>query len=192
MNSLRSLSVRIPKVILVCLFFYQISPSQVREQKENFEEALTNHKGKLWCGQGEKTVGSSMWSSYFVWVAHRRWVKSQFFKRIFEEIFSTLNPTTFSVAKHPVALNSPVWDIKSLLEIGLDDVWSIGIYGSVGIGKTTVPKSVYNHIINQYEGSVFIENVREVSSQKIWKSSTIRSTSFRGFEPQRFESGKQI
>jgi len=90
-------------------------------------------------------------------------LKAKFFKRIVEEIFNKLNPTPFSIAKHPVRRNSPVEDIKSLLETGLDDARSIGIYGIVGIGKTTVAKAIYNHIINQHEGNAFIENFREVS-----------------------------
>jgi len=93
-------------------------------------------------------------------------LESKFVKRIVEEILSKLNRTPLSVAKHPVGLDSLVEDIKSLLETGLDDVRSIGIYGIGGIGKTTVAKAVYNHIASHYEGSAFLANVREVSSQR--------------------------
>ncbi|CAJ1952850.1 unnamed protein product [Sphenostylis stenocarpa] len=152
---------------LVFPVFYHINPSQVREQKGTFKEALTNHernfkndvdKVKRWREALSEVATLSGW--------HINGLESKFVKRIVEEILSKLNRTYLSVAKHPVGLDPPVNDIKSLLETGLDDVRSIGIYGIGGIGKTTVAKAVYNHIANQYEGSAFIANVRDVSSQR--------------------------
>ncbi|XP_042519999.1 disease resistance protein RUN1-like [Macadamia integrifolia] len=39
------------------------------------------------------------------------------------------------------------------------------IYGSGGIGKTTIAKAIYNHMFERFEGSSFLANVREFSSQ---------------------------
>ena len=66
--------------------------------------------------------------------------ESKFVQRIVEEILNKLNRTSFNVAKHPVGLDLPIEDIKSLLDTGSDDVRAIGVYGIGGIGKTTLSR----------------------------------------------------
>nr|XP_008367464.1 TMV resistance protein N-like [Malus domestica] len=39
----------------------------------------------------------------------------------------------------------------------------VGIWGPVGIGKTTIAKAVYNSVAQRFEGSCFLANVREIS-----------------------------
>ena len=67
------------------------------------------------------------------------------------------------VAKYPVGVNSRATTIESLLDIKENDFRMLGIYGLGGIGKTTIAKAVYNKIAKHFEGSFFLENVRENS-----------------------------
>ena len=39
----------------------------------------------------------------------------------------------------------------------------VGIHGLGGIGKTTIAKAIYNRIVDHFEGSCLLENVREKS-----------------------------
>jgi hypothetical protein len=41
----------------------------------------------------------------------------------------------------------------------------VGIFGTGGIGKTTLAKAIYNVIAPQFESSCFLENIRETSNQ---------------------------
>ncbi|KAF5469494.1 hypothetical protein F2P56_013560, partial [Juglans regia] len=41
----------------------------------------------------------------------------------------------------------------------------LGIFGTGGIGKTTISKDIYNRISSQFEGSCFLKNIRETSKR---------------------------
>ena len=54
-------------------------------------------------------------------------------------------------------------ELKSLINIGENDIRMVGIYGLGGIGKTTIAKYICNEISSQFERIIFLENVREKS-----------------------------
>ena len=88
----------------------------------------------------------------------------EFIQEIVEEISNfKLNRMPLFVAQFPVGINSRVEAIILQLEIGSDDVRILGMYGPGGVGKTTIAKAVYNKIFDHFEGSSFLENVKDKS-----------------------------
>ena len=88
--------------------------------------------------------------------------ESHFIQKIVNKISDAkLNQTPIYVAEYPLGINSRAEAIKSLLDIGLDIVCVVGIYGLPGVGKTTIAKAVCNKIAKHFDGSSFLENVRE-------------------------------
>ncbi|KAL6293466.1 hypothetical protein ACE6H2_001608 [Prunus campanulata] len=66
--------------------------------------------------------------------------------------------------KYPVGMHHPVQDIIKLLDLGENDVRMVGLWGTGGIGKTTIATAVYNSIAHEFEGCSFLANVRECST----------------------------
>ena len=69
-----------------------------------------------------------------------------------------------SVVRYPVGIDSRVSEvINRCLDIKSNDVRIVGIYGLPGVGKTTFAKAIFDKIRYCFDGSSFLENVREKS-----------------------------
>ncbi|XP_027368582.1 uncharacterized protein LOC113874561 [Abrus precatorius] len=76
-----------------------------------------------------------------------------------------LHPEQLDIGEHVIGHQSRIQEVKSLLDIeSSNTVYMVGIHGTGGIGKTTLAKALYNLTFNQFECAIFLEGVRETSS----------------------------
>ncbi|KAL2966540.1 hypothetical protein AAZX31_16G123200 [Glycine max] len=158
--------------VLVLPVFYKVDPSDVRHHRGSFGEALANH---------EKNLNSNYMGKLKTWKMALRQVSNfsghhfqpdgnkyeyKFIKEIVESVSNKLNGDHLYVSDVLVGLESPVLEVKELLDVGRDDVvHMVGIHGLPGVGKTTLAVAVYNSIVDHFEASCFLENVRETSNK---------------------------
>ncbi|CAL9006531.1 unnamed protein product [Prunus brigantina] len=91
--------------------------------------------------------------------------ESKFINKIVQVIGEKLRRRPLSVPHIMIGMHSRVNELNLWLQDGSDDVGILVIYGMSGIGKTTIAKSIYNSNFGRFEGSSFLENIKEVSQQ---------------------------
>ncbi|RHN73558.1 putative Heat shock protein 70 family [Medicago truncatula] len=147
--------------------FYDVDPSQVRHQSGAYGEALKKQEERF-CDDKDKV---QKWRDALCQAAnvsgwhfqHGSQSEYKFIGNIVEEVTKKINRTPLHVADNPVALESPVLEVASLLGIGSHEGANmVGIYGTGGVGKSTLARAVYNNqISDQFDGVCFLDDIRE-------------------------------
>ncbi|XP_030548786.1 TMV resistance protein N-like isoform X2 [Rhodamnia argentea] len=155
------------KGLLVLPVFYGVEPREIRGQRESYGKALARHEEKL----GKDSEKVKKWRQALIEAANLSgWHyvdgdETKFIESIVKRISAIVGRVPLSVAKYPVGVGCRVEEVTLLLSMGSNDVRMIGIWGTGGIGKTTIAKAVYNSIASQFDGCSFLPNVRETSSK---------------------------
>ncbi|KAI5342770.1 hypothetical protein L3X38_010646 [Prunus dulcis] len=152
---------------IVWPIFYKVDPSHVRNQTNSFGDAFADMN----CRFKDNTEKVLRWRSALREAASLKGYtckagesEATFINHIVEEIVVlVLNRTYLNVAKYPVGIHSCVRAVEMLLCAGGNGRRIVGIWGTSGIGKTTIAKAVYNAIAHKFEGCCFLADVRENS-----------------------------
>ncbi|PRQ38278.1 putative TIR domain, P-loop containing nucleoside triphosphate hydrolase [Rosa chinensis] len=149
---------------LVRPVFYKVDPSDIRNHRGSFREALANHecrfkdnpdKVQKWKDALSEAANLSGWP-----LLDEHCSESSVIHEIVKEISEqVINSTYMDVARYPVGIIPRVQEIHKLLDVEERDVRMVGIWGAGGIGKTTIARAVYNSIAHKFDGSCFLENV---------------------------------
>ncbi|XP_020412384.1 TMV resistance protein N isoform X2 [Prunus persica] len=153
---------------VVLPIFYKVDPSHVRNQESKFGDAFEELIERKFKNDKEKVL---IWREALRQAANLSGhtfkdgkYEATFINNIVDGILiQVLSSTYWNVAKYPVEIQSHVQDVKKLLDVGGNGRRMVGIWGTSGIGKTTIAKAIWNAIAHEFEGSCFLPNVRENS-----------------------------
>ncbi|RHN51943.1 putative TIR domain, winged helix-turn-helix DNA-binding domain-containing protein [Medicago truncatula] len=147
--------------------FYEVDPSKVRWLEDTYGEAMAEHKKNNWYSEDKLKE----WENALNQVANLsgtvyKWKKGDgyeymFIDKIVRVVSTVIQPFSLSIPDYLVGLEDQKQDVLSLLNVDSDDkVYMVGIHGTGGIGKTTLAQAVYNSIVDQFDGSCYLEDVR--------------------------------
>ncbi|KAL7604208.1 hypothetical protein Lser_V15G19512 [Lactuca serriola] len=144
--------------------FYDVEPREVRKQEGAVADAFVNLKNKeaagIWREALKEAANLAGWELKNTAEGH----EAKFIRKIVEVVSLELRFISFSIDEKLVGMETRIKNLVPSLGIGCDDVRMIGIKGMGGAGKTTLARAVFDHISFQFEGTSFVENVREKDS----------------------------
>uniref|UniRef100_A0A0D3CTA3 ADP-ribosyl cyclase/cyclic ADP-ribose hydrolase n=1 Tax=Brassica oleracea var. oleracea TaxID=109376 RepID=A0A0D3CTA3_BRAOL len=146
---------------MVMTIFYDVDPSDVRQQSGDFGRAF----GRTCEIQTEEV--KQIWSKALTDVAEIAGVHSlswddeaKMMQKIVADVSKNLNVTLSRDCDKVVGLRSHLRKVYPLLCLECDEVKMIGIWGPAGIGKTTIARALYNQLSSSFPLRCFMGNLK--------------------------------
>ncbi|KAG5574246.1 hypothetical protein H5410_054380 [Solanum commersonii] len=147
--------------------FCDVDPSHVRYQSKSFKEAFAKHESRYKDDvEGMQKVQG--WRTALTAVANLKGyvvpndVKSDAdcIEHIVDQISSKCN-TSVSYLQEVVGIDTQLRKVESLLQMEINDVRIVWIWGMGGAGKTTLAKTIFFKLSSKFKDVCFLENIKE-------------------------------
>ncbi|XP_023638545.1 disease resistance protein RPS6-like [Capsella rubella] len=143
---------------MVIPVFYGLDPSHVRKQTGKFGEAFANT-----C-QRKTEDETKLWRQSLTDVANvlgyhsRNWPsEAEMIEAIANNVLGKLSFSPSKDFEDFVGMEDHIAKMSVLLHLESEEVRMVGIWGSSGIGKTSIARALYNQLSRRFQGSVFID-----------------------------------
>ncbi|KAJ9552414.1 hypothetical protein OSB04_016459 [Centaurea solstitialis] len=145
--------------------FYDVEPTHVRKQSGEFGKAFAKHENDEAAKKWKEALieATSLSGRELRTTADGHEV--DFIKLVVTDI--SLKLPVVSADENLVGMRTRVNVVLSSINAIPDEFCMIGIWGMGGGGKTTLARAVFDQICNEFEGSSFVENVRESSTNPL-------------------------
>ncbi|XP_050365644.1 disease resistance protein RPV1-like [Argentina anserina] len=155
---------------IVLPVFYKVDPSDVRHQKNSYEVAFRKHT-KRFKNNPDKVW---IWKDYLKDAAALSGYHSKSYRTepalidtIVKQVLKKLNCISSTKSRGLFGIENQIQEIELLLSMQAEDdrVRYIGIWGTNGMGKTTLAREVFRRLYSEFDSCSFLENVREKSEK---------------------------
>ncbi|KAJ9556346.1 hypothetical protein OSB04_010960 [Centaurea solstitialis] len=141
--------------------FYHVEPTQVRKQSGEFGKAFSKHENDEAAEKWRKALADATSFSGRDLCATADGHEVEFIELVVEDI--SLKLPTVNADGNLIGMRNRISGMVSSLNTFPNEACMIGIWGMGGSGKTTLARAVFDQIRTEFEGSSFVENVRERS-----------------------------
>ncbi|XP_048632242.1 protein VARIATION IN COMPOUND TRIGGERED ROOT growth response-like [Brassica napus] len=157
---------------MVIPVFYRLDPSHVRKQTGEFgkifEETCKNQKEEVIIIQWRRAltdVANTLGYHSVNWGNEAAMIEE-----IANDVLDKLLLTSSKDSENFVGIEDHVAKLSVLLQLDAEEVRMVGLWGSSGIGKTTIARVLFQRLSRHFRGSIFIDRAFVSKTMEIFKA----------------------